>query len=193
MLPAILGDAKFWRLLVRFDEDLAAEVRAARCPQCAAPLHSARYPRKPRGVARGLLGEDYEHRLSFCCAPEGCRRRATPASVRFLGRRVYLGALVVLISALAQGLTGARQRQLCERLGLSQRTLRRWRRWWREVFPASRWWQGGHGQLVPAVEAAQLPGALLERFRHTDPATHLLEVLAFLAPCASAIAAEQAR
>ena len=50
---------------------------------------------------------------------------ATPASVRFLGRRVYLAALVVLVSALAQGLTGARQRQLCQRLGPSRRTLRR--------------------------------------------------------------------
>lgn len=193
MLPPFLDDAKFWRLLMRFDEDLAAEVRDCGCPQCAAPLHSARYPRKPRGVARALLGEGYEQRLSFCCAREGCRRRVTPPSVRFLGRRVYLGALVVLVSALAQGLTGARQAGLCQRLGLSRRTLRRWRRWWREVFPASRWWQVEGARLVPAVEVAQLPGALLERFRGADPGAQLLALLAFLAPCASAIAAEQAR
>jgi len=191
MLPAILDDAKFWRLLWRFDEDLAAEVRASGCPHCDAPLHSARYPRKPHGVARALLGEEYGYRLSFCCAREGCRRRATPASVRFLGRRVYLGALVVLVTALSQGLGGARRAQLREQFGISERTLRRWRRWWREVFPATRWWHGERGRFVPAVEPAQLPGALLERFNAAEPMRRLLEVLAFLAPLS--LGAERAR
>jgi hypothetical protein len=39
------------------------------------------------------------HRFSFCCDRDGCRNRATPPSVRFLGRKVYLGAVVMLISA----------------------------------------------------------------------------------------------
>jgi len=191
MLPGIVNDAKFWRLLVRFDEDLAAEVQALGCPHCDGSLHSARYPRKPRGVARTLLGEAYERRLSFCCAREGCRRRTTPASVRFLGRRVYLCALVVLVSALSQGLTVTRRAQLCRRLGLSERTLRRWRQWWGEVFPATRWWQVARGQFVPAIDPAQLPGALLERFGVGEHEARLLDVLAFLAPLS--IAGEQAR
>ena len=67
----------------------------------AGMLHSARYPRKPRG---GLddLGPDYATRLSFCCAVDGCRRRTTPPSVRYLGRRVYLGAVVVLVTAMTR-------------------------------------------------------------------------------------------
>jgi hypothetical protein len=40
-------------------------------------LHSACYPRKPRGV-RTALDASYRTRLSFCCARNGCRRRNTP-------------------------------------------------------------------------------------------------------------------
>jgi hypothetical protein len=38
-------------------------------------------------------------------AEEGCRTRLTPVSVRFLGRRVYLGAIVLLACVLRQGPT----------------------------------------------------------------------------------------
>ncbi len=65
---AILSDPSFWALLLRLDEDLAAEARAAGCPHCGAPLHSGDYPRKPRGIARSVLGPAYERRLSLCCA-----------------------------------------------------------------------------------------------------------------------------
>jgi hypothetical protein len=37
------------------------------------------------------------------------RKRRTPPSFRFLGRKVYLGVEVVLISAMRQGATAARQ------------------------------------------------------------------------------------
>jgi len=43
--------------------------------------------------------------LSFCCALDGCRSRATPPSLRFLGRKVYLAAIVVLIAILRHGAT----------------------------------------------------------------------------------------
>ena len=79
--------------------------------RAAAPLwrlHRACYPRKPRGVG-GARDATYEHRLSFCCATDGCRRRITPPSVRFLGRKVYLGVIVIVVSALEQGLSAARR------------------------------------------------------------------------------------
>lgn len=191
MVPAILGDAKFWSLLLRFDEDLAAGVRARGCPHCGAALHGARYPRKPRGAGRAVLGEGYAWRLSFCCAREGCRRRTTAPSVRFLGRRVYLGALVVLVCALSQGLSGVRQAQLREWVGVSARTLRRWQRWWREVLPATRWWRGAQGQLAAPVEPARLPASLLERFEDADAGLQLLGALVFLSPLS--VAFERAR
>jgi hypothetical protein len=188
---AILSDPSFWPFLLRLDEDLAAEVRAACCPHCDAPLHSGHYPRKPRGVARSVLGPGYERRLSLCCSREGCRRRVTPPSVRFFGRRVFLGAVVVLISALSQGLTGKRRAWLAEQIGAGAETLERWRRWWREVFPATRSWQALRGELLPPLPSAALPGALLARFGALEDARTLLSTLRFLAPWS--VACEQAR
>ena len=162
MYAKLLGDATLYDILQRIDEDLAAQARSAGCT-CGGRLHSAVYPRKPRGGPAGL-GAGYEHRLSYCCAQDGCRRRTTPPSVRFLGRKVYLGAVVVLGSALRQGPTPTRVRVLHELFGVGERTLRRWRHWWQQSFSESRWWQAARGRLMPAVRADALPGALAERF-----------------------------
>jgi hypothetical protein len=43
--------------------------------------------------------------------------------VRFLGRRVYLGAVVVLVTAMQAGITPARAQHLHDLLGVSRRTL----------------------------------------------------------------------
>ena len=90
-------------------------------------LHSVRYPRKPRGIS-AVLDTSYETRLSFCCATEGCRRQTTPPSIRFLGREVYLGVIIILVTALEQGLTPRRRKQLIEQLDLYPQTLSRWRK-----------------------------------------------------------------
>ena len=84
MCHAFLSTAKFRSLLLRIDEDLAAEVRAAGCAVCGGVLHSARYARKPHGIPLSVLGEAYGWRLSFCCDREGCRRRTTPRRCGFL-------------------------------------------------------------------------------------------------------------
>jgi len=99
---ALLADARFHELLLGFDRDLAAVARAAGCARCGGVLHSARFRRKPRG---GPVGPDeaYDQRLSLCCAVDLCRKRTTPPSFRFLGRKAYLGAVVVLVSAMRQG------------------------------------------------------------------------------------------
>jgi hypothetical protein len=178
---AFLSDTRFWAFLLRVDEDLAAQVRAAGC-RCGGVLHSARYPRKPRGIARSVLGEGQDLRLSFCCAREGCRRRTTPPSVRFLGRRVFLGAVLVLILALAHGLPGRVLDRLGERFGASARTLRRWRHWWQEEFVATPWWRTVRGGFIPPPPPRALPGALLERFTGADLASRLLQMLVFLLP-----------
>ena len=59
-------------------------------------------------------------RLSFCCDRDGCRKRTTPPSVRFLGRKVYLGAIVILISAMRQGPSPRRVRELSARFGVDR-------------------------------------------------------------------------
>ncbi|MCL4698446.1 MAG: hypothetical protein KJ023_15560 [Burkholderiaceae bacterium] len=182
MCHAFLSSSSFWSLLVRIDQDLAAEVRSAGCPACGGVLHSAHYPRKPRGVVRSVLGQAYERRLSFCCDRDGCRRRSTPVSVRFLGRRVFLGAVVVLVTALAHGLNGRRAAALCAQFHVSVRTLRRWRQWWLRAFVASATWSAVRARLATPVAIARLPAALLEHCTGADEATRLTQLLRLLAP-----------
>jgi hypothetical protein len=104
---AVLADIKFHEQLLAFDRDLSASARAARCRLCGGALHSGSYARKPRGGPAGI-SEAYRRRFSFCCAVDGCRKRITPPSLRFLGRHVYLATLVTLISALMLGTTPSR-------------------------------------------------------------------------------------
>ena len=177
---AFLTDANFYELLFQIDESIAAEVRARGC-SCGGQLHRALYPRKPRGI-RCALDESYQSRLSFCCAQDGCRRRHTPASVRFLGRKVYLGVIVVLLTALHHGLTEARRRQLIEALDVAPQTLWQWRRWWRERFVQTHCWRGLAGQLIPPIATDNLPGSLLERLSAGALSERLVQLLILISP-----------
>lgn len=178
MSQVYLGDSRLFALLWKCDLDLAAEVKGTVC-HCGGRLDVGNYPRKPRG-GRGLLGPGYTLRLSFCCATQGCRSRRTPPSVRFLGRRFYLGAIVVLVSALRDGLTVRRTAQLKELIGIDGRTLRRWRSWWRNEFARSPFWRSVRARLSPPVNARKAPASLLERFGR-DPAD-LVRLLQFFSP-----------
>lgn len=184
MCQAFFNDARFYQFLFQIDQAIATEVQSGGCPHCGGVLHSAGYPRKPRGL-RSALDASYSIRLSFCCAREGCRRRSTPPSVRFLGRKVYLGAIVILVSALEQGLSPTRRKQLIEQLDLWPQTLARWRQWWREIFPASRCWQAARGHFMPPVAMGQLPGTLLGRLSGRDLRHRLCLLLRLVAPVTS--------
>lgn len=162
MYAQVLGDARVYEILERIDRDLAEQARMAGC-LCGGKLHGAAYPRKPRGGPAGLSAS-YERRWSFCCARQGCRRRTTPPSVRFLGRRVYVGAVVVLVSALRQGANPTRVRVLHDLFGVGERTLRRWRQWWQRSFAEGSLWKTARGRLMPVPTASELPRALAERF-----------------------------
>jgi hypothetical protein len=145
--------------LYQLDKLIAEQIRSCNCLFCGAVLHVAMYPRKPRGVSRGQLGKEYECRFSFCC--KECRRRCTPPSVRFLGRKVYLGVMVVLAAAAAQGLTDQRYQKLVEHLPLSRYTLQRWLIWWQEQLPETPFWRKLQGR-VPSISQAPLPAAILD-------------------------------
>ena len=128
------------------------------------------------------MGPEYEWRFSFCCDREGCRRRTTPPSVRYLGRRVYLGAVVVLVTALQAGITPARAQRLVAWLGVSGRTLQRWRTWWRTSFVTTAFWRAVHGHFLPPVAVDALPASLRERFAGPDERAQLARLLRFLSP-----------
>jgi len=180
---AFINDSRFYQFLFRIDQDIAAEVRSGGCC-CGGVLHSARYPRKPRGI-RSKMGECCTSRLSFCCAVAGCRRRSTPPSVRFLGRKVYLGALVILVTALEHGLSPQSRQWLIETLDIWPQTLARWRKWWRETFVASRLWQAQRGHFMPPLNPAALPGAVLGRLAGNDLQQRLCHLLVLLMPLSS--------
>jgi hypothetical protein len=177
---AVLADAKFHEQLLAFDRDLSATARAARCWRCGGALHSASYDRKPRGGPAGL-GHEYAERFSFCCAVDGCRKRTTPPSLRFLGRRVYLATVVTLISALMLGITPTRLARLSVVPGIDRRTLARWRAWWRSTFTDGRFASIAMAAVAPPIDITGLPVSLLERFAG-DVREQLVALLRFLGP-----------
>lgn len=182
MSHVLLSDARLYVALLEFDGDLRNERQAAGC-ECGGTLHVSNFPRKPRG-GRCQLPRGYERRLSLCCAREGCRRRATPRSVRFLGRRVFVAAVFILATSMRHGLSPQRVTELRQLIGVSRRTLERWRRWWLETFRATPFWKEAQGRLASPVEASRLPASLLERFEGT-PKEQLIAALKFLSPLSS--------
>lgn len=182
----LLQQVTFWTALLSIDEELAATAKQAGCLCCGGALHRADFLRKPRGGPANLPPE-YGYRFSFCCSREGCRKRVTPPSVRFLGRKVYLHAVIILVAALQQGATPRRLRELSRILDLEidRRTLARWRVFWQEQFPRTAFWKVARGLLLPLVEAASLPLELLRRFLHGRDAKPLegwKGLLLFLSP-----------
>jgi|GEM_PF-412475 len=155
--------ASFWSFLFTIDQDLAEKTRKQGCP-CGGRLHCANYPRQPRGDA-DQLPKQQRIRLSFCCDRDGCRKRVTPPSVRFLGRKVFLAAAVILISAMRQGPTPRRLRELSKHFNVDRRTIARWQVFWRDHFPRTSFWKVARARLEPVVKIASLPYSLLDAFR----------------------------
>ena len=171
----------FWSFLLSIDKDLAECARREAC-LCGGRLHCANYPRAPRS---GLdhLPEEYRCRFSFCCDRDGCRKRVTPPSVRFLGRKVYLGVVVILITAMRQEPTPRRVRELSSLFGVNSATIARWQAFWRDYVPRTNFWKVARARLMPVVEIAALPLSLVEAFGRTnDPYQDWVRLLRFLSP-----------
>jgi hypothetical protein len=180
MYHVLLRDASFWDFLFGVDEDLAAQARQQGC-SCGGRLHCANYPRNPRGGCE-KLPESYGYRLSFCCDRDGCRKRTTPPSARFLGRKVFLGAVVVLVAAMRQGPSPRRVRELTKLFDVDRRTIARWRTFWREHFPQTAFWKGKRGRFI-RLAIADLPRVLFEAFiQRADSRKDWRRLLAFLSP-----------
>jgi hypothetical protein len=149
--------------------DVAIVECAARepCADCGGPLYRGDFPRKPRGGRIAAFGDLFDRRFSLCCGREGCRHRATPPSFRFLGRRVYVGAVVIVASAVAlRRMAGA---AVTRSTGVPARTTRRWLRWWREPFTTTVSFAELSARVVPAPERQRLPASLLERLAADGP------------------------
>jgi hypothetical protein len=171
-----LADQRLFQLQEKVDEDLLEKARQQGCLLCGGRLHRSDYDRKPRG------GPQWDMRFSLCCAEEGCRKRHTPPSVRFLGRRVYAGLVVVLVSAMSHGLKPQRVQALRESLGIDRRTLERWREWWLGFFVKSSFWRQARARFMPPLCQETLPLSLCLSFAVEERRDRLLDLLQFLSP-----------
>jgi hypothetical protein len=91
---------------------------------------------------------------------------------------VYLAVVLMLRSPPG----GASGQELCDLLSIPARTLKRWRTWWREDFPATTLWQSMRERLMPPVATEELPRSLLERFKGESMADRLKQALRWIAP-----------
>jgi len=182
MYLQLLGDRGLDEVLRGLDEDVASQTRQRGCrkPDCRGVLHTARYRRKPRSMPG--LKDTACYRESFYCARKNCRTRTTPPSLRFLGPKVYLATVVVLVSVLRSGATPMRARQLQHLTGASPRTVQRWRAWWLRQVPLTPFWQVKRAEFTDlCVVEAGLPRSALERFQ-AGARERLILFLRFLAP-----------
>ena len=158
----LVSDPTLFSSLVDFDAELAEETLAKGCPHCKASFrfHQSHYPRKPRGIDPDHRAT-FSFRFSFCCA--SCRRRVTTPTLRFLGRKVYIG-LVVILASCCEGRITAWFSRIAAQTGIALRTLWRWRTFWTKTFPRSAFWSEALGRLMPPPDRAFLPQSLLECF-----------------------------
>jgi len=162
--PDLVTRVTLFHLLHLIDVDLADACQRAGCPHCGGRLDRAPYPRKPRG-GPSEIPEEYEVRLSLCCSQEGCRRRQLPPSSLYWGRKVYWGAvLVVVVTLRQQRPEGYSANKLRRMFGVTRQTLVRWMAYFRSVFPSSPWWQQLRGRVGVDVADGALPSSLLAAF-----------------------------
>lgn len=181
--------SEFFALLEQFDEEITRRVASERCPWCGGPLHRGDYGRKPRGALIAPAAEESVRRFSLCCGRRGCRRRALPPSLRFLGRRVYAGAVVIVASMLALmlGTAGA----ILRTTGVPARTTRRWLGWWQGPFISTEVFVAVCARLI-GVKIEELPTSIVDRLDGTLK-QRVRTMLDLLAPITTDSVADGAR
>lgn len=160
MIEEVIRSVSFYSLLYRIDEEMAKEVQQRGCSRCGGRLDRGTYTRKPRG-SPVEIPEEYCERQSLCCAVEGCRSRTLPPSSLFMGRRVYWGAIILLVVVLRQGRQeGFSARKIQEQYGVTVSTLRRWMRYFQEEFAQTPVWKRLRGRLVSSIQDGDIAGLL---------------------------------
>jgi hypothetical protein len=181
MHDSLLRDVGFWSFLLSIDGGLANNAREKGCC-CGGHLHAAHYFRNPRGGPDGLSKESCV-RLSFCCDRDGCRKRLTPPSVRFLGPKVYLLPVIFLAAAKRQEPSPRAMHELSALFSVDRRTIARWQVLWCEQFPHTQFWKVERARFMPALDVASLALCLLQAFFTSDDQRGDWErLLRFLAP-----------
>lgn len=182
MSQNFLFKSSFHAHLIKIDLELANSCAEKGCVCCGDKLHKCDYPRSPMGMPLAFR-DQYSQRISFCCS--NCRKRTTPPSVRFFGRRWYPAPLFIFISIMVCGINKRRLALIGKHFGISVResTWRRWRKWWRDEFVVTKFWQHAKGQMSSADKITQgiLPRAIFNLYTGNIEQKILL-FLPFLSP-----------
>jgi hypothetical protein len=189
MVDEVAFDVEFFSLLTQKDEQITACVAAEMCPKCCGPLHRSDYERKPAGALIAPAGEASVTRFSLCCGREGCRKRATPPSLRFLGRRVYLGVVVILASLVGQA--RAKAAELRRQTGVPPRTVRRWLSWWQGLFLSTEVFVAIRARLI-GVDVDEVPSSIVEQLPGSRT-SRMLTMLSWLLPLTTGSVADGSR
>ena len=154
MSQNFLYKSSFHERLTEIDCELANICAEKGCSHCGSALHQANYPRSPMGMPSAFR-DQYSQRISFCCVD--CRKRTTPPSVRFFGRRWYPAPLFIFISIMVCGINKRRIALIKRHFGIVVResTWRRWRKWFSSEFVVTKFWQKTKGQLSAGDEITQ--------------------------------------
>lgn len=166
--------------LLNLDLEHAEEVRQSGCPHCGGKLDRSDYTRRPRGLLF-LLGRELR-RVSFCC--RDCRARTTPKSLLFMGRKVYVGLVVVLASHLRGRESPLLLRQVEALSGARGVTIRRWLKWWRMAVLSGKFWRQARADIMPPLCERYFPSSLCRYFYELFPQGQewLRRLLSFLSP-----------
>jgi len=177
----LICDDKFHGILFKIDQELAQEAESSDCPYCYHQLHHADYPRSPNGIPANQR-HHYEHRFSFCCSK--CRKRVTPETVRFFGRRWYPAAAFLLVCILHLGITDKRIEQIKRHLGIrvNKLTWERWRLWWQDAFELTLFWKQAKGHLSKQPASKFLIARSILRIFSGSLSDKMLHLLRFLSP-----------
>jgi hypothetical protein len=132
---------QYFGRLLELDLQIAKIIEERGCPVCAGVLDASHYRRKPRGVES--ISDRESIRLSYCCREDGCRKRVTPPSLRFLARKVYWAGVVILSATVHWPELG---------LEVCQQTRARWRGFWARVFSGSAFAKSAKAGLSPGMD-----------------------------------------
>ena len=180
MYYKLLQNPSFHSLLLDIDHQLSEQYRLKRCPFCKGPLHKSNYSRSPLGLVNKHR-KYYSTRLSFCCGY--CRKRTTPPSVRFFGRRRFVAPVFMFISMLNCKITQNSLRKMHRyfNVNISKRTWTRWRKWWNTLFVQTKFWKQAKGLLHLGSLLKEHPRSLLLSFESTF-SNKMILILQFLSP-----------
>ena len=160
-------DVNLFLVLFEADKAIVEQVQALGCP-CGGRLDRADYMRKPRGLMADV-DPALCRRFSLCCSREGCRARTSPPSLRFLNRKVYVAAIILLSCAAycQERVTMKVSRaatNVAEMFDVPRRTLQRWSAYFTTILPALVGFRAERGRFMPPLDESLLPLTLLERF-----------------------------